>query len=888
MGQADKKELWEIENREWIDSLDYIIKHEGPVRTREIIKILNKRTVEAGFDPGVCVDTPLVNTISAGDEIPYPGDRKLERRIKSLIRWNAMAMVVKANREREGIGGHISTYASCASLFEVGFNHFFRGDKGSDPPDIVYFQGHASPGVYARSFLEGRLNEEDLHHFRNELAREGGLSSYPHPRLMERYWQYPTVSMGLSPIMAIYQARFCKYLQDKGLLEAPKQKVWVFLGDGEMDEPEAMGALTLAAREELDNLIFVINCNLQRLDGPVRGNGSVIKELSMAFRGAGWNVIKVLWGENWDPLFEKDVDGVLKKRLGELIDGELQKYSTENGKYIREHFFGKSKELLSLVEDMSDEEIAGLRRGGHDPLKVYNAYHAAMEHKGSPTAIMALTVKGYGMGESGEGRNITHQQKKLNEDELRYFRDRFDVPVSDEEIEKTPFVRPDDNSKEIKYLKERRKTLGGFIPFRNNENPDFKMPEEDLFKEFLEGTGKRQVATTMACVRMLSKLMKDKNTAKLVVPIVPDESRTFGMDSLFRQVGIYSHKGQLYEPVDKEHLLYYKEATDGAILEEGITEAGCMSSFIAAGTAYSTHKIHCIPFFIFYSMFGFQRVGDLIWAAADARARGFMIGGTSGRTTLAGEGLQHQDGHSHLLAMTVPCIRAYDPAYAYELAVIVQEAMKKMYVEGEDLIYYITVMNEKYRMPRIPERKKVKEGIIRGMYRFRSSRKNEHNVHLLGSGAILNQVLKASDILKNDFSIGSDVWSVTSYKQLYDNAREVERRNRLDIREKAKTYIEECVGSDKGIFIAASDYVKSLPLTVSNWFPGSFTALGTDGFGLSDDRQNLRDYFEVSPNHIVWAAMKELFQEKKIDESLLKEAKKKLKIDYEKRHPGIC
>jgi len=888
MDNNEKQKIREFENQEWLDSLDYIIQNESPQRVQEILEILHKRAVEAGVDPNLCENTPYINTISPEDETPYPGDRKLERKIKSLIRWNAMAMVVQANRKKDGIGGHISTYASCATLFEVGFNHFFKGGDDADPADIIFFQGHAAPGVYARSFLEGRLSREQLDNFRRELASGGGLSSYPHPRLMKDYWRFPTVSMGLSPIMAIYQARFNKYLHDKGLLDVSDQKVWAFLGDGEMDEPESMGALTLAAREDLDNLIFVVNCNLQRLDGPVRGNGSIIKELNMAFKGAGWNVIKVLWGENWDPLLEKDKNGVLKKRLSEVVDGQLQKYSTSDGQYIRENFFGKSRELLRLVEDMSDEEIINLRRGGHDPLKVYNAYKAAQKHKGSPTLILAQTIKGYGLGEAGEGRNITHQQKKLNEEELRHFRERFDIPISEDKVANAPLFKPDNESEEIKYLKKQRKKLGGFIPARKIENPEFKMPDEAIFEEFLEGSGEREVATTMACVRLLSKLLKDKNIGKQVVPIVPDESRTFGMDALFKQVGIYSHKGQLYEPVDKENLLYYKEAKDGAILEEGITEAGCMSSFIAAGTAYSIHNIHCIPFFIFYSMFGFQRIGDLIWAAADARARGFLLGGTSGRTTLSGEGLQHQDGHSHLLALPIPCVRAYDPAFAYELAMIIQEGMKQMYRDGKDEMYYITIMNEKYKMPRMPRRKGIREGILKGMYKYRSSRNNDHNLNLLGSGTILNEVLKAADILKKEYNIASDVWSVTSYKQLYDNAREVERTNRLNPENKARTYIEESVGTEKGIFIAASDYVKALPLTVSGWFPGSFTTLGTDGFGLSDDREHLREYFEVNANHIVWAALTQLYKERKIDKNMLGKARKKLKIQKDKNYPRNC
>ena len=702
---------------------------------------------------------------------------------------------------------------------------------------------------------------------------------------MDEYWQFPTVSMGLSPIMAIYQARFNKYLQDKGMLDALDQKVWAFLGDGEMDEPESMGALTLASREELDNLIFVINCNLQRLDGPVRGNGSIIQELEAAFRGAGWNVIKVITGENWDPLFEKDKKGLLKKRLTEAVDGERQRYTLAEGDYIREKFFGTNEELKKLVENLSDEEITKLRRGGHDPLKVFNAFNKAVQSKNRPTVVLTQTIKGYGMGEAGEGRNITHQQKKLNEEELIHFRDRFNIPVSDEDVARAPFYKPDEGSEGIKYLKKRREELGGFLPKRMKKTPECDLPAPDIFDEFFKGSGKREVATTMAAVQMLSKLLKDKTAGKLVVPIVPDESRTFGMDSLFRQVGIYSHKGQLYEPVDRESLMYYKEAKNGAILEEGITEAGSMSSFIAAGTACSTHQINCIPFYIFYSMFGFQRIGDLIWAAADARARGFLLGGTAGRTTLAGEGLQHQDGHSHLLAMSVPTVRAYDPAFAYELAVIIRDGIEKMFQKEEDILYYITVMNEKYEMPAMPARKGIEKGIISGMYKYRGSQKNKHNLWLMGSGSILNEALKAAEILKKDYNIFPEVWSVTSYKKLYDDAIETDRVNRLG-ENKTKSYIEECTGNRTGTFVAVSDYMKALPLSVSKWFPGEFTALGTDGFGLSEHRDELRDHFEIDAKHIVWAALNSLHKEKKVDTQLLNKAKKKLEINPGKRSPA--
>ncbi len=881
---SEKEKIIEFENQEWLDSIDYVISNEKEERVEEIIELLKNRALEKGLHLKPHLKTPYVNTISVSEESEYPGNRELERKIKSIIRWNAMAMVVQANRKKDGIGGHISTYASAATLYEVGFNHFFKGGDGEQPADIVYFQGHASPGIYARSFLEGRLSEKMLENFRRELQSDKGLTSYPHPRLMQDYWQFPTVSMGLGPIMAIYQARFCKYLQDKKMSSTQDQKVWAFLGDGEMDEPESMGALTLASREELDNLIFVVNCNLQRLDGPVRGNSSIIQELESAFRGAGWNVIKVILGENWDSLLEKDKNGILKKRLGELVDGERQKYSISGGDYIREKFFGKYDELRKMVKDMSDEDLAKLRRGGHDPLKVFNAYKKAVENKGAPTVILAQTIKGYGLGEAGEGRNITHQQKKLNEQELIHFRDRFNIPISDDEIAEAPFYHPGEDSEEIKYMLEHRKKLGGFLPKRQRRNTTFTMPDPKVFDEFLKGSGKREVATTMATVQLLGKLLKDKETGQLMVPIVPDESRTFGMDALFRQAGIYAHTGQLYEPVDRESLLYYKEAKDGSILEEGITEAGSMSSFIAAGTAYSTHQINCIPFYIFYSMFGFQRIGDLIWAAADARTKGFMLGGTAGRSTLAGEGLQHQDGHSHLLALTVPSVRAYDPAFAYEIAVIIQDGIKKMYMEGEDIFYYITVMNEKYKMPSMPARKEIETGIINGMYKYRSSQKNKYNLHLLGSGSILNEALKAADILKKDYKIFPEVWSVTSYKCLYDNAVETERSNRVK-GEKTSNYIEKCFETDKGTFIAASDYVKALPLSVSNWFPGTFTALGTDGFGLSEHRDELRRHFEIDAGFIVWSALNSLHKQKKVDDKVLEKAKQQLNINSDKTSP---
>ena len=880
-----KKDYYELENQEWLESLEYLIQHEEPQRVREILSLLQNKAHKEGIVFRCPGNTPYINSISPRKEVPFPGSREIERRIKSLVRWNAMAMVVKANLESEGIGGHISTYASSATLLEVAFNHFFRAGDKEDPADIVYFQGHASPGLYARSFLEGRLSETDLHNFRQELRKEGGLPSYPHPRLMPDYWRFPTVSMGLGPLMAIYQARFNKYLEDRGLKEITNQKIWAFMGDGEMDEPESLGAITVASRENLNNLIFLVNCNLQRLDGPVRGNGKIIQELEAAFKGARWKVIKVIWGSDWDPLIAKDESGDLLKAMEETPDGQFQKYVVSSGDYIRKDFFGRSEKLLKLVENYSDEQLEKLNRGGHDPKKVYNAYQQAVNYKDGPVVILAQTIKGYGLGEAGEGRNITHQQKKLNEEELLHFRSRFGIPLSDEEARKAPFFRPAEDSEEIQYLKKRREELGGYLPKRVADSPPIALPDEKVYSELIEGSGDRELATTMSMVNLMNKMMGDKNMGKLVVPIVPDESRTFGMDSLFRKYGIYSHVGQNYEPVDRDSFLYYKEAKDGAILEEGITEAGCMASFIAAGTSYSTHGVNMIPMFIYYSMFGFQRIGDLVWAAADMRARGFMIGGTSGRTTLAGEGLQHQDGHSHMLAMTVPSVKAYDPAFAYELAVIVKEGMKRMFVDQEDLIYYITVLNEKYKMPAMP--KGVEDGILKGMYKYRTSKKRKgEKVHLFGSGAILNETLRAAEMMEKDYDVIVDVWSVTSYKELYEDARETDRWNRLNPEKTPRlTYIEQCLEGDEGLCLAAHDYMKAIPMTVCRWFPGVLTVLGTDGFGRSDNRRALRDYFEVDDRHIAYAALHSLHREGKLDKKSLLKAKKDFKIDNNKPNP---
>jgi pyruvate dehydrogenase E1 component len=875
-------EIDAAEEREWLESLDYVIKHGGPQRVLELLRALQRRAAEFGISLPYSANTPYLNTIPRHEQPRFPGNREIERRIKSIIRWNAMAMVVRANRDESGIGGHISTFASAATLYEVGFNHFFRGRDAEGGGDQIYFQGHAAPGIYARAFVDGRLSQRQLENFRRELKPGGGLPSYPHPRSLPDFWEFPTVSMGLGPIMAIYQARFNRYLEDRGLLEKTS-RVWAFLGDGETDEPEALGAISLAAREKLDNLIFVINCNLQRLDGPVRGNGKIIQELEAVFRGAGWNVIKVIWGDAWDPLLAKDVDGLLVKRMEQAVDGDYQNYSVKSGAYTREHFFGTDPRLLEMVEHFTDEEIQKLRRGGHDPEKVYAAFKAAVENRGSPTVILAKTIKGYGLGEAGEGKNITHQQKKLNEAELREFRSRFGIPVSDDDIGEVTFYRPPEDSPEMRYLRERRMQLGGLVPSRGNGAPALQEPPEEPFEEFYQGSDGRQASTTMVMVRMLSKLLRDDGLGRLIVPIVPDEARTFGMEALFRQVGIYSHVGQRYEPVDKETLLYYKEATDGQILEEGITEAGSVCSFIAAGTAYATHGINTIPLFIFYSMFGFQRIGDLVWAAGDMGARGFLIGGTAGRTTLAGEGLQHQDGHSHLLAYTHPHVVAYDPAFAYELAVILREGIRRMYVEQESLCYYLTVGNEPYPMPRMPEG--VKEGIIKGLYRFRGGEdRGEQQVKLLGSGAILNEVIKAHELLEQDYGVQSEVWAATSYQQLHREGLAVERRNRLHPGKRPATpYVRQCLGEDpQAVVVAASDYTKALPYSIRAWTPGSFVALGCDGFGRSEGRSSLRDYFEVDARHIAFATLSALAGQGKLDARNLKQAMKKLQIDPDK------
>ena len=881
--------LEDTQIQEWLESLDSVLESSGPEVAAEILERLRAHATVSGIDLPFSANTPYANTIPLRLEPLFPGDQELERRIKSLIRWNALAMVVRANRLENGIGGHISTYASAATLYEVGFNHFFRARTPEFEGDTVYFQGHAAPGIYARAFMEGRLSQQKLENFRRELKPGGGLSSYPHPWLMPDFWEFPTVSMGLGPLMSIYQARYNRYLENRGLKPATDAKVWAFLGDGETDEPESLGAITLASREKLDNLIFVINCNLQRLDGPVRGNGKIIQELEAIFRGAGWNVIKVIWGGDWDRLILNDRDGLLVKRMGEIADGQYQKYFVESGAYFRQNFFGTDPRLLKMVEHLSDEQLARMRLGGHDPIKVHAAYKAAVENVGSPTIILAKTIKGYGLGEAGEGKNITHQQKKLNDDELEMFRSRFGIPIPDAELHNAPFYRPADDSAEITYMKERRKQLGGYIPERKMRAKPINPVSESHFEEFYKGTDGRDVATTMVFVRLLGKLLRDPEIGQLIVPIIPDEARTFGMEALFRQVGIYSSVGQLYEPVDMDTLLYYKEAKNGQILEEGITEAGSMCSFIAAGTAYANHGINTIPFFIYYSMFGFQRIGDLIWAAADMRTRGFLIGGTAGRTTLAGEGLQHQDGHSHVLALSVPNLLAYDPAFAYEIAVIIQDGIKRMYVDQESIFYYLTVTNEPLPMPEMPQGAEIRDGILKGLYRFKASEKKEAKLRaqLFGSGTIMFEVLKAQEILEGNYGVAADVWSVTSYKRLYQDGNECERWNMLHPHQSPRIpFVTQCLKDAPGVFVAASDYMKVLPESIAQWVPRPLLALGTDGFGRSENRASLRDFFEVDAKHIVLATLTALAREKQIAPELLQKAIKDLGINPDKPNPA--
>ena len=870
------------ETQEWIESLEDALEEHGYERTQHLLETLIDFAESKGARLPFNTNTPFLNTILPGQQPDYPGDRELERKIKSIVRWNAMAMVTKANKETPGIGGHISTFASAATLYEVAFNHFLKGPNHPSGQDMVFFQGHASPGIYARAYLEGRLNKTHLNNFRRELTDGGGLSSYPHPYLMPDFWQFATVSMGLGSMMAIYQARFMRYMIDRGFMEDTGRKVFAYLGDGEMDEPESTGALTLASRENLDNLIFVINCNLQRLDGPVRGNSKIIQELEGAFRGAGWNVIKVIWGSDWDDLFESDRNGVLLGRIEEVVDGDLLKYVVEGGEYIREHFFGKNPELLKMVEHLSDEKLEKMKIGGHDPLKVYAAYNEAINHKGEPTVILARTIKGYGLGEAGEGRNITHNQKKLNEEELLYFRDRFNVPLSNDEATQAPFYRFSDDSNEYKYLSEKRKKLGGPLPFRVDKSTPLPVPDISIFQEMLDGTGEREISTTMSYVRLLTLLAKDKSIGKHIVPIIPDEARTFGMDPLFRQLGIYASAGQLYDPVDSNQFLYYKEAKNGQILEEGINEAGAVSSFIAAGTSYSTHGIHMIPFYIYYSMFGFQRIWDFIWAAGDMRARGFLLGGTAGRTTLNGEGLQHQDGHSHLAAAATPNIKAYDLAYAYEIAVIIHHGIKEMVEDGTDVIYYLTLENENYSHPPIP--KGATEDIIKGLYKIHATEKP--TVRLLGSGPLLGETLAAAKLLKNDWGIEPGIWNVTSFSELRRDAEETERWNLIHPnKQQKKSHLEQSLSKHKVPTVAVSDYVKMVSEQIGPYVPGPYYSLGTDGFGRSETRQALRHFFEVDRYYIVLTAIRALSLDGKLERSKVDAVMKKYNLDPEKPSP---
>ncbi|HWW81614.1 MAG TPA: pyruvate dehydrogenase (acetyl-transferring), homodimeric type [Steroidobacteraceae bacterium] len=879
------EDLDPVETQEWLESIDSVLKLHGPERAHFILERLIDYTRRSGAYLPFKPNTAYVNTIPTGREPEYPGNRALERRIEAYIRWNAMAMVVQANRMSSEYGGHLSSYASSATLYEVGFNHFWRAASEKHPGDMVFMQGHSSPGVYARAYLEGRLTEEQLRHFRQEAGGPGiGLSSYPHPWLMPDFWQFPTVSMGLGPMMAIFQARFVRYLEHRGMAKPSDRKVWAFLGDGEMDEPESMGALTMPVREGLDNLIFVINCNLQRLDGPVRGNGKIIQELEAAFLGAGWNVIKVLWGSRWDPLLARDSKGLLRRVMEDSVDGEYQNFKAKGGAYTREHFFGKYPELKAMVANMSDEEIWRLNRGGHDPRKVYAAYAAAMTHKGQPTVILAKTVKGFGLGKGGEGQMVAHQQKKLSEEDLRAFRDRFNIPVSDEDIARLPFRKPDESSEEARYLQERRASFGGYLPARRKEAQPLAIPPLEAFQPVLEGTGEREISTTMAFVRLLTILLKDKNIGKNIVPIVPDEARTFGMEGLFRQIGIYSSVGQLYTPQDAETLMSYREDKKGQMIEEGINEAGGLASWIAAGTAYSNHGVNMVPFYIYYSMFGFQRVGDFIWAAGDIQARGFLLGATAGRTTLAGEGLQHQDGHSQLVATTVPNCVAYDPTYAYELAVIVHDGMRRMYVEQENIFYYLTVMNENYPQPALPQG--VEQGILKGGYLLQSGGRGKVRATLLGSGTILRECLAAAKILENDYGIPADVFSITSFSELRREALETERWNLMHPTETPRVpYVESLLKEHEGPVVAATDYMRIVPDQVREWVGGRYVTLGTDGYGRSDSRAALRKHFEVDRNYITIAALKALADDGKVDQATLVGAMKTLGVDPSKPVP---
>lgn len=871
------------ETLEWLEALDSVFEREGVERAHFLVGRLVRRARRKGAHLPYRATTAYINTIGEALQQKSPGDAAVEKRIRSFIRWNAMAMVVQANRVDPSLGGHISSFASAATLYDVGFNHFFHAPTEDHGGDLLYIQGHVAPGIYARAFLEGRISESQMNHFRQEVE-PGGLSSYPHPRLMPNFWQFPTVSMGLGPLMAIYQSRFMRYLRDRGFIRTEGRKIWAFLGDGETDEPETLGAISLAGREKLDNLIFVVNCNLQRLDGPVRGNGKIIQELEASFRGAGWNVIKVVWGGRWDPLLAKDRDGLLRKRMEEAVDGEYQAYQVRGGAYTREHFFGKTPELLEMVATMSDEDIWRLNRGGHDPHKVYAAYAAAVAHKGQPTVILAKTVKGYGMGEAGEGQNPTHQMHDMAESALRAFRDRFQIPISDDEIAKAPFYLPDAESPEMRYMHERREALGGFLPARKTEAPELELPELSAFNALLKGTGEREMSSTMAAVRILQILTRDKKIGKNVVPIVPDESRTFGMEGMFRRLGIYSSVGQLYDPVDSDQVAYYREEKDGQILQEGINEAGAMASFVAAGTSYASHGVQMIPFYMFYSMFGFQRVGDLAWAAGDMQCRGFLLGGTAGRTTLAGEGLQHQDGQSHTYAGTIPSCISYDPAYAYELAVIIHDGLHRMYNEDESVYYYVTVMNEKYPQPPMPSG--AESGILKGLYRVREGQGNGPSVQLLGSGAILREVLAAAEMLEHDHGLTADVWSVTSFNELARDGQDTDRWNMMHPNEDRRLcYVERQLASTSGPVIAASDYIRSFAEQIRAYVPREYRTLGTDGWGRSDGREKLRQFFEVHRNYICIAALSALAQDGSVDRDTVARAILKYGIDAENLPP---
>jgi len=873
------------ETQEWLDALESVIEREGVERAHYLVGRLIRRARRRGAYLPFSATTAYINTIPEALERKSPGDHALEHRIRSIIRWNAMAMVVQANKESSELGGHIASFASAATLYDVGFNHFFRAPSDDHDGDLLYIQGHSAPGIYARAFLEGRISEDQLHRFRQEVGG-GGVSSYPHPRLMPDFWQFPTVSMGLGPLMAIYQARFMKYLTDRGIQDTSGRKVWAFCGDGEMDEPESLGAISLAGRERLDNLLFVINCNLQRLDGPVRGNGKIIQELEAVFRGAGWNVIKVIWGSYWDPLLAKDKDGLLRKRMEEVVDGEYLAYQVRGGAYTREHFFGKYPQLLEMVANLSDDDIWRLNRGGHDPHKVYAAYAEAVRHEGRPTVILAKTVKGYGMGEAGEGQNTTHQQKKMGQDALRKFRNRYTIPISDDELADAPFYRPPDDGPELEYMHERRRALGGYLPARRRRAEALPIPGREIFQPLIEGTGERAISTTMAAVRALQLLVRDEQVGRFVVPIVPDESRTFGMEGMFRRLGIYSSVGQLYEPVDMDQVAYYREDKSGQILQEGINEAGAFASWIAAGSAYSNHGRPMLPFYIFYSMFGFQRIGDLAWAAGDARVRGFLLGGTAGRTTLAGEGLQHQDGHSHLLAETIPCCMAYDPAYAYELAVIVHDGLRRMYAQQEDVFYYLTVMNEKYPQPPMPA--DCEAGILQGMYPLREAPSGAAGprIQLLGAGAILREVLAAADLLHEDFGVQADVWSITSFSRLRREGLDVARWNRLHPdAEPQRSYVERCLSKRPGPVLANSDYMRAVADLIRPFVPAPYSVLGTDGFGLSDTRRKLRQHFEVDRYATCVAALAALADAGDVDRGRVSEAIRKYGVDPEAPDP---